>query len=124
VRDDRRRLGVALQWRRLFETVDVVLCPAMPTNAFPRQTPAQHRGVLDVDGRAMPYDRLPLWAAVATVTGQPATVVPLGLDSAGLPVGAQVIGGYLEDLTTLRFAQLMEREFGGFLRPSPNAPRS
>lgn len=117
VRDDRRRLGVADRWRQLFESVDVVLCPAMPTNAFPRQSPEQHRGVLDVDGRAMPYDAQPLWAAVATVTGQPATVVPLGLDAAGLPVGAQVIGPYLEDLTTLRFAQLMEQEFGGFVAP-------
>jgi len=119
VRDDRRRLGVAIRWRQLFETVDVVLCPAMPTNAFPRQSPEQHRGVLDVDGRAMPYDAQPLWAAVATVTGQPSTVVPLGLDGAGLPVGAQVIGPYLEDLTALRFAQLMEQAFGGFIPPSP-----
>jgi amidase len=29
-----------------------------------------------------------------------------------------VIGPYLEDLTTLRFAQLMEREFGGFVAPT------
>ncbi|HLZ85337.1 MAG TPA: amidase [Caulobacteraceae bacterium] len=118
VRDDRRRLAAASRWRELFESFDVVLCPAMPTNAFPKQAPQAHRGRLDVDGRPMPYDALPLWGAVATVTGLPATVVPLGLDASGIPVGAQVIGPYLEDLTTLRFSQLMEQEFGGF-RPPP-----
>jgi len=33
---------------------------------------------------------------------------------AGLPIGAQIIGPYLEDRTPLAFAALMEREFGGF----------
>ena len=31
----------------------------------------------------------------------------------------QIIGGYLDDRTTLAFAGLVEREFGGFV-PPPN----
>jgi amidase len=42
----------------------------------------------------------------------------VGRSRAGLPFGAQVIGPYLEDRTTLAFAELLEREFGGF-RPPP-----
>jgi hypothetical protein len=30
---------------------------------------------------------------------------------------AQIIGGYLEDRTTIAFAGLIEQEFGGFTRP-------
>jgi len=35
-----------------------------------------------------------------------------------LPIGVQIIGPYLEDRTTMNFAQLMEREFGGFVPPT------
>ncbi len=56
----------------------------------------------------------PMWAIF---TGQPATAFPAGLSSAGLPLGLQAIGPYLEDRTTLRFAQLLEREWRGFEPP-------
>jgi len=36
----------------------------------------------------------------------------------GLPIGVQIIGPYLEDATTIAFADLLEREFSGF-RPPP-----
>ena len=39
----------------------------------------------------------------------------LGLGESGLPIGVQLIGPYLEDRTTLAFAALAEREFGGFI---------
>ena len=56
----------------------------------------------------------PMWAILP---GQPATAFPAGLDPKGLPLGLQAIGPYLEDRTTLRFAQLLEREWQGFQPP-------
>jgi amidase len=47
--------------------------------------------------------------------------MPIGLSPEGLPIGTQIIGPYLEDRTTLKFARLVEREFGGFV-PPPNLP--
>jgi amidase len=44
--------------------------------------------------------------------------VPTGRFIDGLPMGVQVIGPYMEDRTPLRFAQLVERELGGFKAPT------
>ena len=43
--------------------------------------------------------------------------MPIGRTDAGLPIGVQIIGNYLEDRTTIAFAGLIEREFGGFTPP-------
>jgi amidase len=55
--------------------------------------------------------------SVATVAGLPATVAPIDRSDGGLPIGVQIIGPYLEDRTTIRFAELIEHEFGGFVAP-------
>jgi amidase len=47
--------------------------------------------------------------------------MPIGRSRAGLPIGVQIIGPFLEDRTTIAFAGLMEREFGGF-SPPPSLP--
>jgi amidase len=39
------------------------------------------------------------------------------LSPEGLPVGVQIVGPYLEDRTPLKLAELIEREFGGFVPP-------
>jgi amidase len=60
------------------------------------------------------------WVALATVACLPATVVPVGRTPAGLPVGIQIVGPYLEDRTTLAVARRMEELLGGFV-PAPGA---
>jgi len=57
------------------------------------------------------------WAAIATLNGLPATTMPNGRSESGLPIGVQIVGGYLEDRSTIAFAGLIEREFGGFTPP-------
>jgi amidase len=51
------------------------------------------------------------------LSGLPATAAPIGRSPEGLPIGMQIIGPALEDRTTLRFAELIEQEFGGFTPP-------
>jgi amidase len=109
---DRRRAGFAGQWRTLFQSWDVVLCPVMPTTAFPLGATT-----LQVDGVSIPYETQPLWGSLATLAGNPATAMPIGRDEMGLPIGMQIIGPFLEDRTPLVFAALVEREFGGFVAP-------
>ncbi|MGA8654910.1 MAG: amidase [Chthoniobacterales bacterium] len=106
------------RWRDLFRKYDVVLCPIMPTAAFPHDhSPAEGPRKIDVDGNQVDYNEQMVWPAAATLPGLPATAIPIDRSEAGLPIGVQVIGRYLEDRTTIAFAELIEREFGGFVPP-------
>lgn len=48
----------------------------------------------------------------------PATAVPLGLNADGLPLGTQVIAAHGNDHLTIAAAMELEREFGGWVRPT------
>jgi amidase len=119
IRASRLRGGLRARWLALFQDVDVVLCPPMPTSAFPHDHSPQNQRQIEVDGKKIPYLDQIAWAAIATLNGLPATTMPIGRGDPGLPIGVQIIGGYLEDHTTIAFAGLIEREFGGFT-PPPN----
>lgn len=116
---DQARVRLQRQWRALFRKWDVVVCPAAATPAFPHdQAPASFTRQIEVDGKPVPYVATMLgWPGVATLPDLPATAVPLERTEAGLPIGAQIVRPHLEDRTTLAFAALMEREFGGFVPP-------
>jgi amidase len=113
----RRRAEAQAAWRELFAHWDVLVCPTALDAAFEHQSGPQHQRSIDVDGRSVRYTLNIVYPMWAIFTGQPATAFPAGLDERGLPVGLQAIGPYLEDRTTLRFAQLLEREWHGFERP-------
>ena len=115
----RIRTGLAQQWRQLFREIDLVICPAMPTPAFPHDHGPRPARRLQIDDKDVPYDDQVLWPGVATLPGLPATAIPIERTETGLPVGVQVIGPFLEDRTPLAFAKLYEREFGGFVAPPP-----
>jgi amidase len=118
VLDAGARAGLRARWRVLFESFDAVICPIMPTPAFPHDhSPEQSLRRISIDGKDYPYSDQLAWPGIATLPGLPATAVPLGLTRAGLPVGVQIIGPFLEDRTPLRLAELIEREFGGFVPP-------
>ena len=46
------------------------------------------------------------------------TQVPIGLNSAGLPLGVQVIAKGLNDHLTIAVAEELERRFGGWVPPT------
>jgi amidase len=78
--------------------------PANPTVAFPHVHSPQFARILDVDGARVPYFDQTVWAGIATLNGLPATTAPIGRAANGLPIGAQVIGGFLDDRTTIASA--------------------
>jgi amidase len=105
-------------WERTFKDFDVLLSPVCSTNAFAHDDSYFYDRTLLVDGESMPYYRLSAIPSLATLGGLPATVFPTGrFAPTGAPIGLQVMGAYLEDLSTLRFAQLVEAEIGGFAPP-------
>ncbi len=113
----RRRESARAAWRAFFTDWDVLIGPMTLDAAFPHQDGAFWSRTLLVDNEPVQYGLnlvYPMWAIFA---GQPSTAFPAGLNRAGLPLGLQAIGPYLEDRTTLRFAQLLEREWHGFQRP-------
>jgi amidase len=115
---DSARIRLRAQLSELFREVDVVITPVSPTTAFLHDhSPDQWSRTIPIDGVDYDYADQLVWAGLASAPGLPATVVPIGKSDDGLPIGAQVIGPLFEDRTALRFAQLLELQFGGFERP-------
>jgi amidase len=105
-------------YRAFFREWDVLVMPTTLVPAFPHSSSTVVERMITVNGEAVRNHRQVFCASVATLTGQPATAFPVGLTRAGLPIGLQAVGPYLEDHTPIRFATLVEQEFGGF-RPPP-----
>ncbi len=115
---DGGRTRLRAQWRKLFENFDTVICPIMPTPAYPHDhSPDQEKRRISIDGKDHVYADQLAWPGIATLPGLPSTAVPLGLSKQGLPLGVQIVGPFLEDRTPLKLAELIEREFGGFIPP-------
>jgi amidase len=94
----------------------------MSTVAFPHDTSgadhtAQMHRTVQVGSETRPYLDNLIWPGVITLVNLPSTAVPMRHRVGGLPAGVQVVSGFLDDRTTLRFAQLVEDEFGGFVAP-------
>ncbi|MBS8240786.1 amidase [Marinobacter lipolyticus] len=103
----------------LFDEFDVLLTPVTPTTAIrhDHSHPVFKRRIA-VAGKPRAYMDQFCWIAFATLLGLPATSVPIGRSKQGLPYNVQVIGAPGRDLTTLRFAELLEQEgLAGFTPP-------
>ena len=112
------RAALRREWARFHERYDALLCPVLPTAALPTEP-----GTAITD-RTMPIDGEPhgaiemiRWAAVVGVAYLPSTVVPVGATAAGLPVGVQVVGPYLEDRTPLDVARRIDRVLDAYRVP-------
>jgi amidase len=116
---DAGRSRLKAQWRTFFNSFDAVICPVMPTPAYPHDhEPDQNKRVLNIDGTDYPYGAQLVWPGIATLPGLPATVIPVAMSAEGLPIGLQIVGPWLEDRTPLKLAELIEQAFGGFVAPN------
>ncbi len=117
-----RRHALMQAWSAFFADYDVLLCPAAASAAFPHDHQGErHERMILVNGRSVPTVDQLFWAGYSGCFYLPSTVAPVGLADGKLPVGVQIIAGLHEDLTAIRFAALLEREFYAFV-PPPQFP--
>lgn len=114
------REAFAEAWRELFTRIDVLLCPAAATAAFPLdETGEPWQRTLPVNGQAQPMTTQLFWAGHSGLCGLPSTVAPAGLTENGLPVGVQIVAPMYHDRRALRVAALLEDAGYGFVPPPP-----
>ncbi|HVY88669.1 MAG TPA: amidase family protein, partial [Hyphomonadaceae bacterium] len=104
------QLRIRKQWADFFRHFDILLCPAFGTPAFPHTDEDDWRKrPLDIDGQPGNFGAQLGWAGIATVANLPSTAIPLGVNRGGLPLSVQAIGPFLEDMTTIAFARLLNK---------------
>ena len=113
-----RRQRIKDAWYDFFQDHDVMLCPPVTVPAI-RHDPSPNVAArrITVNGEEAHYFDIMHWAAPATLAYLPATVVPVRRTPDGLPAGVQIIGGHLQDHTTLAVAGMLEELLGGFTPP-------
>jgi amidase len=117
-RANEARMQIRARFAAFFADYDVLLMPATAVPAIPHDhsEPLDQR-TMNVNGQARPYFETLAWIAPATLTWHPASQAPVGRTRAGLPVGIQIVGPYLEDRTPIDFARHVEKVCGGFAAP-------
>ena len=113
-----RRHQMRLAWAEFFKDWDVLLCPNAATAAFPHSMPGERwERMISVNGKPQPATTQMWWSGIAGMCYLPGTAAPIGLSPEGLPIGVQIVGPQYGDLGTIRFAQLLEREYYAFVPP-------
>jgi amidase len=113
-----RRHQMRLLWERFFDEWDVMLCPAAASAAFPHDHVGdRHERTILVNGRQVPTTDQLFWAGYSGCFYLPSTVAPMGITAQGLPAGVQIIARQYGDYASIRFAELLEKEFAGFVPP-------
>jgi amidase len=95
---------LAARVQSIFDDVDVLITPG--TAAGPSRVGAyQRRGAIST--LALVAARVP-FQALFNVTGQPAAVVPWGLDGNGIPTSIQLVGRPFDEATLLALGAQLE----------------
>lgn len=114
---ENRRMAARAAWNRYFNDIDVFLCPANFTPAFPHDTrPFEQRTIITPEGLRSYHDQT-FWVSHASLPGLPAVAAPIGRTPGGLPVGVQIVGPLYEDDTAITFAELLGDVIGGYEPP-------
>ncbi|MBS1878092.1 MAG: amidase [Actinobacteria bacterium] len=112
------RAQARARWAEFFAGHDAFLSPTILCPAIPHDhTPDMEARLIEVNGEQRPYWDQVCWIAPAGAAYLPAVSLPAGLTAAGLPVGLQVTGPYLEDRTALELSRRISEVLGGFVPP-------
>src|SRR5688500_13494886 len=91
---------------RIFDEVDVLLCPTTAVPAFPAEGPPP----MEIGGREVPNGAMATpFTMLANICWNPACSVPAGLSQDGLPIGVQIIGKRHADDVVMRLARIFEQ---------------
>src|SRR5580658_4240534 len=109
-------------WADYFRAHDAFLMPVDFVTALPHDhSPDMMARKISTPAGPRPYLDMLKWIFHATLTGNPATVCPVGRTPEGLPCGIQILGPYLEDATPIDIAGRIADLNGGFAPPPLNA---
>jgi amidase len=118
LRFNEERHQMRLAWAGFFGEYDLFLCPAAASPAPPHDQQGERwQRTITVNGSRVPTTDQMFWAGFTCAFYLPATVAPIGLSPEGLPIGVQIAGPQYGDLSTIRFAELIEREYRAFVPP-------
>ena len=81
----------------LFQHIDLLLCPTMPT-----EPPTYEESLADT------WMRRPGITNLFNLTGQPAVAFPTGFSAQALPLSAQIVGRPFDEATVLRAAHFYQ----------------
>lgn len=87
------------EFMHAFKSVDVFVCPTLPFTATPI---GETKVVIEKGVEEDMLSAIMQYTGVPSLTGLPALIVPGGFDSAGLPVGVQIIGRPFDEATLFR----------------------
>lgn len=106
----RVRTLIKRDFERAFEACDLICAPASPTTAI---------GLGDKADDPLQMYLMDIFTIPASLAGLPCASIPAGRDSAGLPVGLQIIAPPLEEGRLLRAAHTFQQATGWHLeRPA------
>ena len=97
------RALIAEDFRKAYETVDVILTPTAPSAAF---------GLGETDADPVTMWLNDVFTVPASLAGLPGISLPTGLSSEGLPLGLQLLGRPFDEETVLKVAGVLESAAG------------
>jgi amidase len=114
------RHQMRLGFNAFFKDYDILLCPVAASAAFPHDH--EHEGKrwrrrITVNNKRVPATDQLFWAGYSGLVYLPSTVGPSGITPSGLPTGYQAVAAQGHDKTSIAFARLVEKAFGGFEPP-------
>ena len=95
------RRVIAQDFETAFQQCDVIVGPTSPTTAFPLGAKTQNPVAMYLND---------IFTNTVNLAGLPGLSVPCGFDTAGLPVGLQLIGKFMDEASLLSTAHQLQQE--------------
>lgn len=106
LRAQNKRLEIVAQFTALFGSYDALILPTTALPAFK----AEENSPIGLDGKV--WDDWTPFTFPANLAGLPASSLPCGLTSDGLPIGIQVVSGHLKDSLVMALSKQFSQNIG------------